>query len=97
WAHCPMTFLALLNHLLNFALPALAVALVLALAARLFMKRGAGAPGLATQVAITFAAGTVVLLAGLALTGRDGRIGTYAALVAVSGTVQWWLIRGWRR
>ena len=92
-----MTFLALLNHLLNFALPALAVALVLALAARLFMKRGAGAPGLATQVAITFAAGTVVLLAGLALTGRDGRIGTYAALVAVSGTVQWWLMPGWRR
>src|SRR5690606_11758729 len=54
---CSMTLLALLNHLLNFALPALAVALVLALAARLFMKRGAGAPGLAAQVAITFAAG----------------------------------------
>ena len=91
-----MTLLALFNHLLNFALPALAVALLLALAARLLMKRGAGAPGLWAQVAINAAVGVAVLFAGLALTGRDGRIGTYAALVAVCGTAQWLLLRGWR-
>ena len=91
-----MTPALLLNHLLNFALPALAVALLLALAARLLLKQCAGAPAVWAQVAVNAAVGVLVLLAGLAVTGSDGRLGTYAALVAVSGTVQWWLIRGWR-
>ncbi|MFT4267393.1 MAG: hypothetical protein QM586_09255 [Xenophilus sp.] len=91
-----MTLPALLNHLLNFVLPALAVALLLAPGARLLVKQRAGAPALWLQVAILFAAGVLVLLAGLALTGRDGRIGTYGALVAVGATLQWLLMRGWR-
>ncbi|MBS0428392.1 MAG: hypothetical protein JSR41_14040 [Proteobacteria bacterium] len=92
-----MSAFQLLNHLFNFVLPALAVALMLALGARLLMKKGAGAPGLWVQVAINFVAGVVVLLAGLVVTGRDGRIATYAALVVVCGTVQWGVLRGWKR
>ena len=38
-------------------------------------------------------AGVVVLLAGLVFFERDGKIATYAALVAVQGTLAWWLHR----
>jgi hypothetical protein len=92
-----MSAFQLLNHLFNFVLPALAVAVMLALGARLLMKKGAGAPGFWAQVAMNFVAGVVVLMAGLVVTGRDGRIGTYAVMVVVCGTVQWGVMRGWRR
>ena len=92
-----MSAFQLLNHLFNFVLPALAVAVMLALGARVLMKKGPGTPALWAQVAINFVAGMVVLLAGLAIAGRDGRIGTYAALVVVCGTVQWGVMRGWKR
>ena len=36
-------------------------------------------------------AGVVVLVAGLALFGRDGRMLTYAALVLAQGSLAWWL------
>ena len=92
-----MSALALLDHLANFVLPAVFVALVLALCGRFLMPRKAGTPVLWKQVAINSIAGAIVLLAGLALSGRDGRMSTYAALVVVCGTVQWLLQRGWRR
>ena len=31
-------------------------------------------------------------MAGLAVTGHDGRMATYGALVVVAATLQWWLI-----
>ena len=92
-----MSAFQLLNHLFNFVLPALAVAVMLALGARVLMKKGAGSPGLWAQVAINLVAGVVVLMAGLVVTGRDGRIGTYAVMLVVCGTVQWGVMRGWRR
>ena len=91
-----MSALDLLIHLLNFAAPAFFVALLLALLFRLAMHRRSVAVSLWTQVAVTFVAGLVVLVAGLVYFGHDGRIATYAALVAVCGTAQWWLLRGWR-
>jgi hypothetical protein len=54
-------------------------------------------PGWWVQCALVFLAGVVVLLAGLVISGRDGMMLTYAALVAVCGTVQWLAMRGWRR
>jgi hypothetical protein len=91
-----MSALDLLFHLLNFAAPAFFVALLLALLFRLAMHKRSTATGLWTQLAVNFAAGLAVLIAGLVFFGRDGQIATYAALVAVCGTVQWWLLRGWR-
>jgi hypothetical protein len=91
-----MSALGLLDHLLNFAAPALAVALLLALGARVLMQKVPGAPALWAQVAINFVVGVAVLLVGLVITGHDGRIGSYAALVIVCGTAQWALVRGWR-
>ena len=84
-------------HLLNFVAPAFFMALVLAVTTRLLMKKRAGAPALWAQVAIVFIASVAVLVGGLFVYGRDGMMTTYAVLVAVSGTTQWWVARGWRR
>ena len=92
-----MSALDLLNHLLNFGAPALFVALALALGARFLIRKSPAAPALWAQAAINFVAGLGVLVAGLALFGRDGMMATYAALAAVCGVVQWALLRGWRR
>lgn len=92
-----MDLLALLNHLLNFVAPAAFLALVLTLAGRFLGGRRPGVPRWWVQCALTFLAGVVVLLAGLVISGRDGMMLTYAALVAVCGTVQWLAMRGWRR
>lgn len=91
-----MSAFELLNHLFNFFAPALAVALGLATAARWALRRGAGQPAWWKQVLALAAAGALVLLAGLAFFGHDGRMTTYGALVAVCASVQWLLLRGWR-
>ena len=92
-----MSPLDFLNHLLNFIAPAFFVALLLALLARWLVGTGGKAVGLGRQLLLNTGAGVLVLVAGLVVWGRDGRIGTYAALVLVCGTVQWALLRGWRR
>jgi len=91
-----MSLLALLNHLLNFVAPALAVGFLCALAGRLGGAR-AGAPAWWVQGAINSAVGAAALLAGLVFGGRDGTMTAYAALVIASGTSQWMVSRGWRK
>ena len=81
-------------HLLNFALPALAVAVPLALG--VVGLRGPGRSGswlrrAGRAWAVLALSGLAVLVAGLVLFGRDGKMATYGALVLVSGTVAWWL------
>ena len=48
------------------------------------------------QAAINFIVGSVVLLAGIAVLGSDGKMLTYAALVLVTAACQWWQLGGWR-
>jgi len=91
-----MTPLDFLDHAANFAAPAFFLALVLGLGGRLVLGKGA-ALGLWAQVAVNFLAGLAVLAGGLAWFGRDGMMGTYAALVLVCGTLQWLLGGGLRR
>ena len=90
-----MSLLDLLNHLINFLAPALAVGFVCALAGGVF-RRKAGAPAWWIQAAVNAGAGALALLGGLILSGRDGTMGTYAALVLACGTSQWLVSRGWR-
>ena len=92
-----MGVLALLNHVLNFLAPALWLASGLTLTSRLFMKKQAPALTSLAQAAILSAAGSAVLLLGLLLLGRDGKMTTYVALVLVCASVQVWLQRGARR
>jgi len=89
-----MGALAMLNHALNFLAPALWLASGLTLMSRIFMKKRAPAHTPLAQVAILSAAGSGVLLLGLVLLGRDGKMSTYAALVLVCASVQVWLQRG---
>ena len=85
-----------LNHLLNFVAPAAALTLVLVPLARVLMPKSAPALSWWAQAAIIFIVGCAVLAAGLWWQGRDGKMGTYAALVWASATCQWMLRRGWR-
>ncbi len=79
------------HHLLNFAAPALALALFFAVFDRVFRRKQAGIPVKWTYIAINFIVGLVVLGAGLWFFGRDGMMATYAALVLAVGTCRWWM------
>ena len=80
-------------HLLNFAAPALVVGVLVALAARIFMKNRPSAQSLLAQVAINFVVCLLALVGGLWFFGHDGKMATYAALVLACATSQWWLSR----
>ena len=57
--------LTALNHLLNFAAPALVLAMVLVLGSRVFMRKKAAALAWWAQAAIVFVVGCGVLVADL--------------------------------
>ena len=88
--------LELTRHLLSFAAPALVVALLVALAARLVLPPSARPASWRLAVALNALAGILVLTGGLWYFGRDGKMATYAALVLVVATVQWAGGRAWR-
>ena len=88
--------LDLLNHLLNFVAPALWLAVLVTLVARLFMKKRPVAPAFYAQVAINSVACVMLLALGLWFFGRDGKMSTYTAMAVVCATSQWVMLRGWR-
>lgn len=96
-----MTALNLINQLLNFVAPAAFVALAVVLLARLFSRffksKRTVALTLPAQAAIVFIASVLLLLAGLVVFGRDGKMASYALLAVGAATCQWVLLRGWRR
>ena len=88
-----MDFGSALNHLLNLFAPAAAVAVLLALAARVFWRKTPSSLGWIAQAAINFAVGCAVLVMGLWWFGRDGKMLTYVALVLACASSQWcWLL-----
>ena len=88
-----MTFWQLVLHLFHFALPALAMAMLMPLAGRTVM--GAGRTRLRRRMGVHALSGLVVLVGGLLLHGQDGKMSTYIALVLVAATTEWLLQRGW--
>jgi len=77
-------------HLANLFGPALGLALIAPTLAKLLWRdalRAVPWVGLAGWVLVADAA---VLLAGLALQGRDGRMATYVAMVLSTAAVLWW-------
>ena len=82
--------------MLSFALPAFAVALLVALAGRWLLPKAGPRPAWWVLFAINFAAGLATLAAGLWYFGRDGKMASYAALVLVVATAQWLAGRAWR-
>lgn len=87
-----MTPWAFLGHLAGFVAPALFMAGVLWTVPRL-RRSGRAARGAGLEAFMLVVAGVAVLLAGLVVFGRDGKMATYAALVLVQGTLAWWLHR----
>lgn len=96
-----MTAYLLTNHLLNFMAPAALMALLLTggshYFARFFNLKDAPAWGWPVQLAINFALGLGVLLLGLVMLGRDGKMLTYLALILATATGQWWRLGGGRQ
>lgn len=95
-----MTAFNLINQWFNFVAPAACVALLLVLLARIFpgflRSKRPLAHTLWGQAAIIFVAGVVMLLIGLVLFGRDGKMATYALLAVGAASCQWILLRGWK-
>lgn len=92
-----MNLLDIATHLVNFAAPALGLALLLPLAARFLGFTASFGLAWWLQAAIHFVVGLAVLLASLWWWGRDGKMAAYAALALAVATSQWVLSRGWRR
>jgi hypothetical protein len=90
---CVMDFFNILNHLLNFMAPAVAVGFLTALTARFFMEKVAVSHTVPAQAAINSIAGVVALTAGLVFFGRDGKMASYAAMVLAIATAQAWSAR----
>ncbi|MCO5976881.1 hypothetical protein [Ideonella oryzae] len=77
-------------HLLNFFGPALGVGLAVTLLAKLIWWRELKAVSFQTLALWCVAVGAMVLVAGLVIFGRDGRMATYGALVlAMALTLGW--------
>lgn len=86
-----MTFFALLGHIANFMAPALVMAAVLWLVPRIARGKRPVRWRAAGEVGVLAGAGVAVLLLGLIVFGRDGKMFTYAALVLTQGTLAWWM------
>jgi len=77
-------------HLVNFLAPAVFVGVTLPLTARLLWWREL--KGLRLRHAMVWAVGSAgaVLVGGLIVFGRDGKMATYAAMVLACSVSLWW-------
>ena len=80
-------------HLLNFAAPAVFIALPVTLIALVLVRKQAVALVWYAQVAINLVVCLILMLAGLWYFGRDGAIASYTAMVLGCATSQWWMLR----
>jgi hypothetical protein len=82
--------LALFWHLANFILPAVGMGALTAALCKALWRRSLARTPWFTLAWQSSAAGLAVLLAGLVVTGHDGRMVTWAALVVACALVPWW-------
>jgi hypothetical protein len=76
-------------HLANFVLPAVGVGALTAALCKLLWRRSLARTPWFTLAWQASAAGLAVLVAGLVITGHDGRMITYAGLVVACAAVPW--------
>ena len=86
----------LFNNLLNFVAPAVWLAVLVTLYARIFMGKRPAAQTFLAQIAVNFAVAAGALVLGLLLFGRDGKMLTYTGMALLGATSQWVMLRGWR-
>lgn len=90
-----MTALDALIHLLNFLLPALLLGSIAALLAKLVWLRALGGVPLLRLAGWGTGGALLALVGGLILTGRDGAMATYGAMVLACAAALGWA--GWGR
>jgi uncharacterized membrane protein YfcA len=83
--------LDLLWHLLNLLAPALALGLIASALAKLLWRRELGAVPWRQLAAWGSLAAVLALLGGLVVSGRDGRMATYIAMVLGCALALWWV------
>jgi Flp pilus assembly protein TadB len=84
-------------HLLNFFAPAVGVGLLAPALAKLLWRRDLKAVSWKRLSAWATACCAGVLVAGLVVTGHDGKMATNAAMVAACALTLWWVGFGPRR
>ena len=80
-------------HLLGFAAVPMLVGLLAAGTVKVVWRRPLAGLSMARLALRTTGTCLAVALAGLAATGRDGAIVTYAAMVVACALVLWWPLR----
>lgn len=78
-------------HLINFAAPALGVALISTAAAKLMWRRDLSSVSWRRLAGWGAAGGVAALLAGLVVFGRDGKMATYLLMIAASAAAMFWV------
>ena len=84
-----------LIHLFNLIAPGLGLGVISASLAKLLWRRELAAVAWRRLAGWGAGASTVALLAGLVITGRDGRMASYGAMVLACAAALWWA--GFRR
>ena len=79
-----------LDHLLNFLLPALAVGGLAAALSKLIWRRELAGVRWGRLAGWACTASAAALFGGLVAFGQDGRMVSYAAMLAASAIALWW-------
>ncbi len=82
-------------HLANLFGPAIGLGLIAPTLAKLVWRRELAAMDWTRAALWVGGACAAVIVGGLVVFGRDGRMATYAAMVLAASAVLWW--RGWGR
>ena len=77
-------------HLLNMLLPAVGLGAIAAGLSKLLWRSALRGVAWKRLAGWASAGAGLALLGGLVLTGRDGRMATYAAMVLASAGALWW-------
>lgn len=77
-------------HLVNLLLPAAGLGLIAASLAKLLWRKALAPVSWRRLAGWACGGACLALLAGLVLTGRDGRMSTYVAMVLCSAAALWW-------
>ncbi len=78
-------------HVLNLLAPALCLGLLAAGLSKLLWRRALAAVPWRRLAAWACGAALLALVAGLVISGHDGRMATYAAMVLASAMALWWV------
>ena len=85
-----MGFIGALLHLLNLFAPAIGVAAIGAGLVKLFWRSELRSVPWSRLVGVAACAQCLVILLGLIVFGRDGKMATYGAMVLGGATALWW-------